>query len=174
MKKPLFCFFVSGEENQVFPDSHLWGVPLSGKTDKKSRDSFVSIGDYFLASERFLSKNDFSTLKNGFETILKRPVLTDQMEKIAVFLEKHGAFYHPLKIQVILHDGATCNFVQNGAVSKSGLSLIENEYNLISFLNKTLSNKYLPKVFGVDFIKINKGWKSQKNKNCNPSTGRID
>jgi hypothetical protein len=42
-------------------------------------------------------------------------------------------------------------------VSKSGLTLVEKEYQLILGLNKTHSKSYLPKVFGIDFIKTDKG-----------------
>ncbi|MBT3178902.1 hypothetical protein [Desulfobacula sp.] len=163
--KPV-SFFVSGEEKQVFPGSHLWEVPLSGKNTQTSfnissnnpiQKSLVTIGDYFSAAHRFLSENDFSRLKTGLEIFLKRPGLTHQFERITLFLEKHGAFYHPLKIEVRLIENQSCYFVLNGAVSRLGLALIENEYQLISGLNKTFPKQYLPRVFSVDVIKTDKG-----------------
>jgi len=38
-----------------------------------------------------------------------------------------------------------------------GLSLIKSEYHLIASLNKSHSKHYLPSVFGLDFIKTDKG-----------------
>ena len=88
--------------------------------------------------------------------------LIDQITSINIFLEKHGAFYHPLKIEVALKANPVCSFVLNGAVSKKGLTLIKNEHNLLFKINKTRigqadSKYYLPKVFGCDFITTNKG-----------------
>lgn len=166
METKLFAFFVSGEENQVFPGSNLWEVPLSGRntanfcnnsSENTSKSQVITIGDYFFAARQFLLENDFLKLRTGLEMFFKRPVHTHQAERIIVFLEKHGAFYHPLKIQVMLKENKSCSFVLNGAVSKSGLALIENEYHLISGLNKTFPKLYLPNVFGVDIIETDKG-----------------
>jgi len=166
METKLFAFFVSGEENQVFPGSNLWEVPLSGKNTGNfcnisskniSKSQIITIGDYFLAARQFLSENDSLKLRTGLEIFFKRPVPTNQVERINVFLEKHGAFYHPLKIQVMLKENKSCSFVLNGAVSRSGLALIENEFQLISGLNKTCPKHYLPNVFGVDVIGMDKG-----------------
>ena len=166
MEPPLVCFFLSGEEKQIFPESRLWKLPLSGKGNGVSRDipgdaiprdPAISIGDYFSAAGCFLSENDFSIVKTGIKAFFEQPVLTDQIDRISVFLEKHGAFYHPLKIQVAVHGRSCCSFVLNGAVSKPGLVLIEKEHQLISRLNKTYPNRYLPLVFGVDIIRTDKG-----------------
>jgi hypothetical protein len=166
MASPLVCFFLSGEEEQVVPGSRLWKLPLSGKGNGVSRDipgddiprePVRTMGDYFSAAGRFLSEKDFLIVKTGIDALVKQPVLTDQIDQISVFLEKHGAFYHPLKIQVAVNGGSCCSFVLNGAVSKPGLALIEKEFQLISRLNKTYPNQYLPKVFGVDVIRTDKG-----------------
>ncbi len=166
MDNSLFYFFISGEENQVFPGSRLWKIPLSVEntgfashihSEYTTKDSGFTIGDYFLASSMFLSKNDFSILKSGLEIICDISVQTDQICRITLFLEKHGAFYHPLKIQVALTEHRIYLFVLNGAVSKPGLLLIEKEYQLISGLNKIYLKRYLPQVFGADVIKTDKG-----------------
>ena len=166
MDSSLFIFFVSGEENQVFPGSHLWDIPLCGEKPIKYGDNssinithsqVVTIGDYCCAARQFLTQNNFQKIRTGLEIFFSRPVLTHQIERIVVSLEKHGAFYHPLKIQVLLKDRRSCSFVLNGAVSKPGLALIENEFQLISYLNKTSPRHYLPKVVGVGVIKTDKG-----------------
>lgn len=166
MGKTRAHFFISGEEKEVFPGSELWEMPLSGKRTVSqsdfqsggvSRRTAIGVGDYFSASRLFLSKNDCSILLTGLETVLKKPVSRDHIRRVSVFLEKHGAFYHPLKIRVELENSPPCLFVLNGAVSTHGLSLIEREYALISRLNNTFSKKYLPRVFGVDILQTNHG-----------------
>ncbi len=166
MDSSLFRFFISGEEREILPGSRFWKILLSGEDTGSSSNTspahshsktIVTIGDYFSAARQFLSKNDFTLLKSGLETVCKRSVQTDQMSKISVFLEKHGALYHPLKIQVFDNKSRSCSFVLNGAVSKPGLSLINDEYHLISGLNKAYFKHYLPQVFGKGFIKTDKG-----------------
>lgn len=162
MEDKLFRFFVSGEKNQVVPGSPLWALPLSGKdtghscgpsSTRTTQAPCVTIGDYFSAASQFLSKNNFSILKAGLDVFMQRPAVEDQIDTIIIFLEKHGAFYHPLKIQVVLMNKLTCSFVLNGAASDPGLSLIETEHDLISGLNKTCIQCYLPQVFGIDKVK---------------------
>jgi hypothetical protein len=166
MGKNRFHFFISGEEKEVIPGSELWELPLSGKRTVRdggfqsgpvNRDTEITIGDYFLASSEVLSKKEFSILVTGLESFFQRPVTKNYIHSVSVFLEKHGAFYHPLKIRVELKDSQTCLFVLNGAVSTPGLSLIETEYSLISRLNETYSIQYLPQVFGLDVLETKHG-----------------
>ena len=166
MKSKFFFLFISGEKKEVFPDSRLWKFPLSGEnagftssylSRHKKKGPVITIGDYFLASCQFLSENNFLILKTGIKAVLKRPGQTDKIDKVFVFLEKHGAFYHPMKTQVVFNDGPACSFVLNGAVSRPGLTLIDKEYYLISRLNSGCLKKYLPRVFGCDVIKTDKG-----------------
>ncbi|MCD4718463.1 MAG: hypothetical protein K8S13_01190 [Desulfobacula sp.] len=133
------------------------GFSTNMSSHPASLKTIVTIGDYFSAAHHFLLKNDFSILKSGLEAVFNTPVQANQITKIVVFLEKHGSLYHPLKIQVVASEKRTCSFVLNGAVSRSGLSLIENEYDLISKMNQAYSKHYLPQVFGVDFIETDKG-----------------
>ncbi|NOX32757.1 MAG: hypothetical protein GXP56_03325 [Deltaproteobacteria bacterium] len=166
MESTLFSFFISGEEKELSPGFGLWNLPLSGENpginckiplENTNFDSFIKIGDYFAAACRFLSQNDFLTLKTGLLSHLDTPVSTDQIDNIVIFLEKHGPFYHPLKILVVLSRNRIVSFVLNGAVSRPGLTLVEKEYQLISGLNKTFSRHYLPRVFGSDFINTGEG-----------------
>jgi len=162
----LFRFFISGVEKEVAPDSRLWQLPLSGKNIRQSCDSSLTkgltTGDYYLAACEFLSRDNFLFLKKGLKTFFKKSVEEDQITHIQIFLEKHGAFYHPLKIEVAFDNKQNCSFVLNGAVSKQGVSLIKTEYDLLSHINKIHPDpihqvSYLPQVFGFNFIGTNKG-----------------
>ena len=167
MEFNLFRFFISGVKNQVVPDSDLWQSPLSGKTGENCNSDFTT-GDYYLAACKFLSDNSFLFLKKGLKFFLNKSVQINQIIRIKIFLEKHGAFYHPLKIEAIVANNQIFSFVLNGAVDKKGLGLIQNEYELLSLMNKNSvkqieqieqidSKQYTPKVFELDFITTNKG-----------------
>ncbi len=166
MEKSRFHFFISGEKKEVVPGSDLWELPLSGnrtainsgfQSEAKNRDAEITIGDYFSASCEVLSKKKNSILMAGLKDHFQRPVTMDDIYSVSIFLEKHGAFYHPLKIKVELKDSKICLFVVNGAVSIPGLSLIEREYSLISKLNQTFSKPYLPRVSGLDILDTRHG-----------------
>lgn len=152
MGNPVFGFFISGDKTEVFPGSRLYNLPLSGE-----KTGILTVGDYFSAAQLFLSKNDFLLLKSGLQSSCQSIFQTDQIRQIILFLEKHGAFYHPLKVQVSLSEGPDCFFVLNGAVSAQGLSLITAEYEIISDLNTAFLNRYLPQVSGHGFINTDKG-----------------
>ena len=68
---------------------------------------------------------------------------------VDLFLEKHGAFYHPLRVTVASETGRRVSFVLNGAVSEPGLALIEKEYRLLAGFEKRLSGVHTPRVFGA-------------------------
>ena len=157
MGSNLFSFFISGAKKEVLPGSYLWGLPLSGKETRHSSSHAITTGDYYLTACKFLSNDHFSFLQKALNSFFSRPVKTDQITSIKVFLEKHGAFYHPLKIQVALNNSETCSFVMNGAVSSRGLLLVKNEYDLLLKINQMYSQCYLPQIYGFDFVEIDKG-----------------
>ncbi len=157
MGSDLFKFFISGEKKEILPGSYLWELPLSGKNTRHSCNLVFTTGDYYLAACKFLCKDYFAILQAGLNSFFNKPLQIDQITCIKIFLEKHGAFYHPLKILVALTNSETCSFVMNGAVSSRGLSLLKNECNLLFKLNQMYSKCYLPQIYGFDFIKRDKG-----------------
>jgi hypothetical protein len=152
-----FSFFISGAKKEVLPGSDLWKLPLLGKDTRHPSDLVFTTGDYYLTACKFLSRDHFSILQTGLSSFFNRPVQINQISRVKVFLEKHGAFYHPLKILVILNNSETCSFVMNGAVSNRGLLLIKNEYDLLLKINQMYSQCYLPQIYGFDFVEIDKG-----------------
>lgn len=153
----LFSFFISGAKKEVLPGSDLWKLPLLGKDTRHPSDLVFTTGDYYLTACKFLSRDHFSILQTALNSFFNRPVQINQISSVKVFLEKHGAFYHPLKIQVALNNSETCSFVMNGAVSNRGLLLIKNEYDLLFKINKIHSKCYLPQIYGFNFLKRDKG-----------------
>ncbi len=153
---PCFSFFIPGEDDQVSPDSPLWHVPLAGNSSGFSknvqapdaaRGSDLTIGDYFTAARAFL-ENDL-LLALSFSALAEKGGGNDAIQAVELFLEKHGAFYHPLRVKVLSETGRLASFVLNGAVSGPGLSLIKKEYQLLDGLEKQGSTTYTPRVFGA-------------------------
>ncbi|MCG8636631.1 MAG: hypothetical protein MI863_22555 [Desulfobacterales bacterium] len=91
---------------------------VTGRGESKSR---ITIGDYFPASGRFLLKDHCFVLKTAFREQTGKPFGTyPHPVEISLSLEKHGAFYHPIKVIIRMHAHPTCSLVMNGAVSDPG------------------------------------------------------
>ena len=160
---PVFEYYLTGRDKELsINNDNLWDKLLSGKEkkipDDPSFDGFT-LGDYFLSARTFLEKNNFLFLKRGLEKELSYDVDFKEVEKITLSLEKHGPFYHPIKVTVLFNNIKSALFVLNGAVSDIGLATIENEYQNLKSLNpdNLKLNAFLPIVFGQGFVESKKG-----------------
>jgi hypothetical protein len=147
-------FHISGEVGEILPDSPLWNLSLSDKAFKKGarRESTpkITIGDYFLAARKFLLKDDCGILKTAFREQAGKPFGSSTHPVfISLSLEKHGAFYHPLRVVVRTHAHSPCSMVMNGAVGGPGLALIEKEFDLLSRMNLVNVRSVVPRVYGI-------------------------
>ncbi len=158
-----FLFFIPGEDGRISPDHDLWSLPLSGNSSGFSKDiqnrelvskPGLTIGEYFTAARNFLENDHL--LENALSSMEGRGKKADPVQTVALFLEKHGAFYHPIRVKVLSETCGSVCFVLNGAVSRPGLSLIEREYHLLASLEKQVSIAYTPRVFawGVQALGI--------------------
>jgi hypothetical protein len=149
-------YYIPGKKGAVIPGSSLWDSPLSRKQDgfpvrdvpSSISQKPVTIGEYFHAAGEFISKKNFHVLKAGTRAILNTNVEVIQISNISFSLEKHGAFYHPIKVVISLKTGQICQLALNGAVSRQGLALVENECQLLSRLNFLYKWPYIPAVYG--------------------------
>lgn len=164
MKSNLFRFFVSGNKTEIIPGKGLWNAPLSGISDSFTQTSQhhgekngLSIGEYFDACVSFLSQDNDHILKTGLSVQMDKSVASNDIAHISVYLEKHGAFYHPLKLVVQLTNQMNVQFVINGAVSNKGLAVIEQESKLLMKFYQSGHHLYLPQVYGSGWIETPKG-----------------
>jgi hypothetical protein len=154
---PSFEFFIPGEKGQIFPDSPLGTLLLSGNCadfSNKIRGPGLSpgseptIGDYFSAARTFLENGDCHVLKAALSASVGKGQDFPSIKGVELYLEKHGAFYHPLRVKVFTQTSPV-SFVLNGAVSGPGLALIETEYQLLGRLEKLTTPPYTPRVFAA-------------------------
>ena len=82
-----------------------------------------------------------------------RRVLLYEIEEIRIILDKHGAFYHPAKIEVALKD-SSISFVLNIAVTEAGQQCAQSEYRILKRLNADFPHSFIPEVYarGSDMI----------------------
>ena len=151
--KPRFSYFLSHQKYHVQKESETWKTPLqlsrnqSVKQHQKEIGISVTHGDYFCAVHSFLENNRFAILSSALAQYLNRDIKPEDIEKVRIFLEKHGEFYHPARIEANVN-GDVVSFVVNVAVSCAGKESIQREYNILQRLNSNFPFSFLPKVYG--------------------------
>ncbi|MBF0209815.1 MAG: hypothetical protein HQK68_02900 [Desulfamplus sp.] len=166
---PIFNYHISGVSEPITKQSSLWNTPFLGK----GADG-IFLHEYFELAEKFIKSN------NCLINYIKDIEIQD-IEQISISLEKHGAFYHPAKVEVLLSISKELQcelpiesigsikdeqpklstklskspilFVLNTAVSAYGLALIYNEYDTLKYLSQFDKKGYLPKVFSVETMR---------------------
>ncbi len=154
--EPILIFGLSPDHPPVTTQSELWSAPLPASRhafghSPNHNDAFggtFTYGDYFSAVRQFLAQDHFALLCQAAGSILGRRVTSSEMDRIAVYLVKHGAFYHPARIVVTIRR-QHLSFVLNVAISAAGQRIIHQEFQSLSHLNSKLSLRYWPAVYGI-------------------------
>ena len=148
---PLFSYFTSHSKQPVSPDSPLWKQPIPLRLDAlfKADDMSVSHADYFQAAQAFLQARSYDVLTRAASQQLGQKVKPQDIADIRIRLEKHGAFYHPARVDIIVGQ-KQLSFVLNVAISESGRRFIEQDYHHMNRLNAETPFHYLPQVYGCE------------------------
>jgi hypothetical protein len=149
---PKFKYFLSNTQNPVQDKDPKWSasIPLSriqsAETIEPNRDRFIHHGDCFLAARNFLERDRYAVITHALSKYLGRRVSYREIEEIGIILDKHGAFYHPAKIEAVLKD-VRISFVLNIAVTDIGKQCALREYRILKMLNAGASFSYIPDVY---------------------------
>ncbi len=152
-------YHISGLTKPMGPENHLWHTALNGRQNDPEKPTArpFTIGDYFKCATDFLFQNKMAALKKGVAFHLQRKIEEDQVSKIAIFLEKHGAFYHPARVEVSL--ASQCSpliFALNAAISHQGLTLMETECCCLNqLIPLPRPESPLPAIFGQSRLSCN-------------------
>jgi hypothetical protein len=158
-----FSYFLSSAAEVVEEDGSLWRCtfPLSrNPLNTEACDPAgleLTYGDYFKAVRRFLENREFKVVTSAIIDAIQKPCRYRDIEAIDIFLVKHGQFYHPSRVHVLVL-GRTFTFVVNAALSCSGKSCIKQEFELLSRLSLTPSGAFLPRVYGYGEVRLQKGY----------------
>ena len=105
-----------------------------------------TVGEYLSAAGRFLCKN---TSANAMMAAMGARPEDAREVALSLFLEKHGAYYHPVRVVASRNNGSA-TFVLNGAVSDRGLALMEKEVRLLAELSSGFDRPVIPEVYAWD------------------------
>ena len=156
---PRFKYFLSDTKNPVQKESPVWSAPIplnrtqSRETIEPDSNIRIHHGDCFLAARDFLENDRYAILTQAVSRHLTRRVLLHEIEEIRIILDKHGAFYHPAKIEVALKD-IQIFFVLNIAVTEIGKQCVQREYRILKRLTADSPQSFIPEVYarGSDII----------------------
>ena len=154
---PKFKFFLSSRNNPVREGDVIWWTPIplsrhqSAITFKSDSDIFINHGDYFTAARDFLERERCKSITQSVSQYLHRNISSQEIEEIRIFLEKHGEFYHPAKVEAVLQD-VKIPFVLNVAVSDNGKRYAQREYRLLKMLDTEYPDSFIPKVYALGTV----------------------
>jgi hypothetical protein len=157
---PRFTYFISPPETPVTENSALWRQPLTLSRHLSGENEKISPchGEYFSAVRTFLENDECKIICRALTRRLQQKVKTQDLPEIRICLEKHGKFYHPARIEVLVcHQ--KISFVLNVAVSETGIQTIKKEYHCLSKLNAEFPLCFLPEVYGIGEVKSAEGRK---------------
>ncbi len=156
-----FKYFLADRSDPVTEDGDLWNasIPLSRnpQADDFANPAGPTYGDYFTAVRHFLEDRQCQVLTAAIRAAGSRPCLVEDIEGIDIFLVKHGQFYHPCRVDVLVKNHS-CAFVVNVAVSTFGKYAIEREFNLLNHLASIHSSHYVPVVYAYGAITMPSGF----------------
>lgn len=149
---PRYHYYLSTRKEPISSDHALWekALPLDRGAFKGSNASpdsnSISYGAYFQAVTDFLSRNLITAPAHAGMPAALKVIHTGRVEAVSVFLIKHGAFYHPAKVEVTTSEGQHA-FILNVAVSDPGRRCLGDEYHALSTLGEKLPFGFIPDVY---------------------------
>ena len=145
MTDAIFEYYISDRHTPVKKSDDLWNALLPSDMQAENSDSSATVGHYFDTASVFLSSDDFSVLKAGINKVKNLQILSEDINKVEIYLVKHGQFYHPARIDVLLAD-TSVSFALNLAVSEDGVACVEREYPVLEKLSRRVVD--IPAVYG--------------------------
>ena len=145
---PPIRYFLSTDANPVSKDQKRWtaGFPLRRPSSDQKEDLPLSYGSYFDGLRTFLEKDEFSAIRVAFGESLQKDLTLADVERVDIFLAKHGEFYHPSRIEALVC-GQKKVFVLNVALTPMGRDSIEREFHYLKRLEAEFQAPYLPRVY---------------------------
>ncbi len=154
---PRFNYFLSNTKNPVQKKDLIWltPVPLSRTQSagifESDSDMRIHHGDFFLVARDFLKKDRYANITQAASQRLGRSVSLNEIDEIKIILDKHGAFYHPAKIEAVIKN-VCLSFVLNISVTGIGKECAQREYRILKMLNTEATFSFIPDVYALGSV----------------------
>ncbi len=150
--EPIY-FYVSDSDTPVLVNSDLWNTPLPVVMQNKGDvcEDAVTLCDYFTAAESFLGRDDFLVVKSAVRQADDTNLETSDVDRVDIYLVKHGQLYHPAKIEITFFN-KTLSFVLNLAVSEAGCVCVDREFPVLERLRNKSTD--IPAVYEQGVVAV--------------------
>ncbi len=147
---PSVSYYLSTTGHPIDENHPLWHRPLPDNRlyEVKETES-ITYGSYFSAVSNFCTATGYVRIVKAASRKLEQPVTEKDLGHLSIFLEKHGAFYHPARLQVEVK-AQTLSFVINVAASNHGRRALAREVLALGRLNEERPFGWFPQVY--DFV----------------------
>ncbi|MCD6185914.1 MAG: hypothetical protein J7K84_09045 [Deltaproteobacteria bacterium] len=159
--KPILKFFINNINNPVTRESRIWKkcLPVSRnmsvKQIKTKSNQDITYGDYFQAIGRFFKDDSFADFLSVIPGCRDMDIGRKNITEISVYLIKHGAFYHPSRVEFQIENKQFC-FILNVALSTFGRTTLLKEYNVLQKLKNNFSFSFLPVIYKYGEVSLSK------------------
>lgn len=122
-------------------------LPMERSGRELPAEASVTFGGYFQSLGKMLSDNHFALPLAGVRHQLGEDAQADQVREWRVVAEKHGAFYHPARVEAVT-DRGTALIAANVALSDSGIAAASREFEVLDSLGRGFSRSFTPAAYG--------------------------
>jgi hypothetical protein len=130
-----------------FPENHLYTLlPLSPSDFSRPKESCWTYLNYFQAIQEILARDSYTLLLEAVKRQLVLPAFPIEVQRVLIYSEKHGNWYHPAKIEAILPQGCA-RFVLNVALTERGRTVMAQEIRALKGLSQQFTYPFLPTVY---------------------------
>jgi hypothetical protein len=143
------AFFLATSDHPIDAGHAMWQRPLPGnRSGKPDPAGSVSYGQYFESVARFCNGVGKQGILAAASAKLARRLDAAELGSVSIFLEKHGACYHPARLQVAV-GAQLVSLVVNVAVSGHGRHIMPDELRTLTQLNETRPFGWLPRIYAA-------------------------
>jgi hypothetical protein len=121
-------------------------IPLSQNDFSAPVQSFWTYQHYFQAIQKVLAKDSYKLLLEATRRQLALSLGPIDVQRILIYSEKHGNWYHPAKIEVITSQGCA-RFVINVALTERGRAVMSQEIRALKYLAVHFTYPWLPTIY---------------------------
>lgn len=141
------ALFVADAGSSIPADQRLLNSPLPMGPMAQSHEAW-DYAAYFGLLTELLGQEDWALVRRAAEDMGGPGRLCNEIDSIRLVAEKHGAFYHPARVEALTNLGRI-TLCANVALSAAGRSLAPVEYQTLAALWAEFAQKFTPRVFGA-------------------------
>lgn len=146
-------YFFSSPHGDVPVDSETLARPFL--VEPMRNHPFMALGDFFHLVRLFLLDRAGPVLTSSLSRIWERDVRLRDIDNVAIRYEKYGTLYQIVSAEIV-SGGQKAKFAVSAALTPAAQENITFEYNLISYINTKTGLPYLPRVFCINSLDVEK------------------